>query len=204
MTASQPVRRRTSSKSPGPSTPPFATTGILTARLTAAMASKSHGWPHFFCCRVRPCTVSSSQPARSRREARATVSATSGRIRTLTATAHRRPPAANARTMRSMTSGSSSRNAPKWSRCANFCGQPQLSSTASQRPSTRRAAASVASGSSEQNCTTSGRSPGPPSDGPKEASRYASSSAKRRASNMGVEHSSAPRARHSNRNAYSL
>ena len=53
ITASHPVAARQRSMSSGRSTPPFATTGMASAALTARIDSHAHSTLHF-CSRVRP------------------------------------------------------------------------------------------------------------------------------------------------------
>jgi hypothetical protein len=93
ITPSASVKARLRSTSRHARTLPFASTGIPTAALICRTASRSAG-PTRRCCalpRVRPCTVSSAQPARSSRCAKAMVSATLASKRILQKTGINRP-----------------------------------------------------------------------------------------------------------------
>mmetsp|Transcript_11476 Transcript_11476/g.42837 ORF Transcript_11476/g.42837 Transcript_11476/m.42837 type:complete len:201 (-) Transcript_11476:158-760(-) len=159
MTPSACVSRRQGAISAKCSMPPFARTGISgkAARTCAISCHRQGPILSFFSSRVRPCTVSTLQPASMRIRHSSIVSSILGSRRILQVTGTLNA-AESLLTISRRSSHSSRRNAPYRPRRAMPCGQPRLRSTASHWCSTSLAARTSVSASLPQNCTKRGRS----------------------------------------------
>mmetsp|Transcript_30770 Transcript_30770/g.92492 ORF Transcript_30770/g.92492 Transcript_30770/m.92492 type:complete len:266 (-) Transcript_30770:17-814(-) len=151
ITAAAPVRSRQRSASCFTSMPPFAITGMPTARRTIAMGAQLGAQPaepagscfaYFGRWRtVRPCTQRAAAPASSMAQATSSVAASVSRSRILAVTGTTRRPPAKVPTMRCTCAVEGRRYAPylrhlgEWDLCppmrASSVGQPKLMSTAS-------------------------------------------------------------------------